>query len=69
VTEPRYNKKQSVQGQISELIVIFAGDKIGKVTETAKKLMDEGKSHNRAFADALEKHKCPNTFPDTQDYQ
>ncbi len=69
MTEPRFNKKQSVQGQIAELIVIFAGDKIGKVTETAKKLMDEGKSHNRAFADALEKHKCATTFPDADPYQ
>lgn len=62
----KFNKKQSVEGQIAELIVIFAGDKIGKVTETAKKLMDEGKNSNRAFADALEKHKCPNTFPELQ---
>lgn len=55
---------RSPQTQINDMFIAFAGEKLEKVQETAKKLVEAGKSQNRARADALELHKCPNTFPD-----
>lgn len=56
----------SPQLQINRMFADFAGEKLEKVKETAAKFEAEGKSPNRALADALEKHKCPNTYPDYQ---
>ncbi len=66
------NKKkpsESPQVQITRMVADFAGDKLEKVQATAQKLVEDGKSLNRALADALDKHKCPNTYPNRQDYQ
>jgi hypothetical protein len=60
------SKKKTGEEKILELAFRLAGpEKISQVGATADRLMAEtGKSPARALADALELHKCPNTFPD-----
>lgn len=51
------NKKTKDQ-KVQELFEKLAGDKVYKVTQRALELEAEGKSPNRAKADALEEFKC-----------
>lgn len=39
----------------------LAGEKLEKVQKAATELEAQGKTKNRALADALEQHKCPNS--------
>lgn len=49
--------KQSKSDKVQELFEKLAGDKLYKVTERAEELMEQGKSPERAKADALEEFK------------
>lgn len=51
------SKKPTKQEKVNDLFVKLCGDKVYKVTERAIELMNEGKSPDRAKADALEEFK------------
>lgn len=50
--------KKTNDQKVQELFEKLAGDKVYKVTERALELEAEGKSPNRAKADALFEFKC-----------
>jgi hypothetical protein len=56
----------TVDEQIAKMAADFAGEKLPKVLSLAQEFVNQGKSEYRALADALEKLKCPNTYPDLQ---
>lgn len=46
------------QEQINELFEKLAGDKLYKASILVEEYVEQGKSRNRAMADALEKLRC-----------
>lgn len=55
-----------VQEQINNLYVTLAGEKLVKVEASKELFLAQGKSLNRAMADALEKHKRPSHVESVQ---
>lgn len=49
---------RTTQEKVQELFEKLAGDKLYKVATLVEELVEQGKSRNRAMADALEKFGC-----------
>lgn len=54
-------KTKSELTTVLKVATALAGDKLPKVLELSQQLTQEGKSVDRALADALETLKCPTT--------
>lgn len=50
--------KKVNQQKVVELFERLAGDKLYKISERVVELQEQGKSHERAMADALYEFKC-----------